>query len=153
MDAVAGSRTGRALARPGAVRYPPRVTTPRPPSLGLRHAALRVRDLAAAEAFFAGPLGYAVVWRPDPENVYLSRDGDNLALHRAEGPTPETEGLLDHLGIFVPRAADVDAWERHLDAAGARIVAPSRTHRDGSRSLYVAGPEGILVQVLHVPGA
>jgi len=127
------------------------VTAPRPPALGLRHAALRVQDLAAAEAFFVSTLGYAVEWRPDPENVYLARDGDSLALHRVErvdGP-----GLLDHLGLLVARAEDVDAWERHLDAAGARIVARPRTHRDGARSLYVAGPEGIVVQILHHPRA
>lgn len=118
-----------------------------PPSLGLRHAALRVRDLASVEAFFTGPLGYRVTWRPDPDDVYLVRDGDNLALHRAaEG---QGTGLLDHLGIRVERREDVDAWERHLDAAGARIVGRPRTHRDGSRSLYVEGPEGIVVQIIH----
>ena len=121
----------------------------RPPSLGLRHAALRVRDLAAAEAFFTGLLGYRVAWRPDPENVYLVRDGDNLALHRAAAGPDGGPGLLDHLGLLVPRAEDVDAWERHLEAAGARLRARSRTHRDGSRSLYVEGPEGIVVQVIH----
>ena len=120
-----------------------------PPSLGLRHAALRVRDLAAAEAFFTGPLGYRVVWRPDPENVYLVREGDNLALHRAE--RVEAPGALDHLGILVPRREDVDAWERHLDAAGARIVARPRNHRDGTRSLYLEGPEGLVVQIIHHP--
>jgi catechol 2,3-dioxygenase-like lactoylglutathione lyase family enzyme len=123
------------------------VESSRPPSLGLRHAALKVRDLAAAEAFFTGPLGYRVTWRPDPDNVYLVRDGDNLALHRAE--RGEGTGLLDHLGIRVERPEEVDAWERHLDAAGAKVVARPRTHRDGSRSLYVEGPEGIVVQVIH----
>ena len=123
----------------------------RPPSLGLRHAALRVKDRAAAEDFFVRALGYEIEWRPDAENVYLRRDADNLALHRAaEAGGP---GLLDHLGIFVARAEDVDAWERWLDAAGAEIVARPRTHRDGARSLYVRGPEGILVQILHHPRA
>ncbi len=117
-----------------------------PPALGLRHAALRVRDLAAAEAFFTGTLGYRVVWRPDPENVYLVREGDNLALHRAE--RVEGPGALDHLGILVPRREDVDAWERHLDACGAKLAARARDHRDGTRSLYVEGPEGIVVQVI-----
>ena len=124
----------------------------RPPSLGLRHAALRVRDLAAAEDFFVRVLGYEVGWRPDPDNVYLRRAGDGVALHRdpdaGGGP-----GMLDHLGLFVARAEDVDAWERHLDACGATIVARPRTHRDGARSLYVAGPEGLVVQVLHHPAA
>lgn len=126
-------------------RYARTVNPARPPSLGLRHAALKVRDLAAVEAFFTGPLGYQVTWRPDPDNVYLVRDGDNLALHRADDAGP---GRLDHLGLRVEKPEDVDAWERHLDAAGARIAARPRAHRDGSRSLYVEGPEGIVVQVI-----
>ncbi len=127
----------------------------RPPSLGLRHAALRVRDLAAAEDFFVRVLGYEVAWRPDPENVYLRRNADDVALHHVTpgSGAPEGKGMLDHLGIFVPRAEDVDAWEKWLDARGARIVARPRTHRDGARSLYVEGPEGIVVQVLHHPAA
>lgn len=145
------------------------MTRPLPPSLGLRHVALRVRGLAAVERFFVEALGYRVEWRPDPENVYLTRDEDNVALHAAGGdpddaPSPPRapgeppaaaagRARLDHLGIFVGRAEDVDAWERHLDAAGARIVARPRTHRDGARSLYVEGPEGIVVQILHHPRA
>ena len=110
-----------------------------------------MRNLAAAEDFFGRALGYAVEWRPDPENVYLTRGGDNVALHRVEeGGDP---GLLDHLGVLVARAEDVDLWEKHLDEVGARILARPRTHRDGARSLYVAGPEGIVVQILHHPPA
>ncbi|HEX9241935.1 MAG TPA: VOC family protein [Anaeromyxobacter sp.] len=125
-----------------------------PPSLGLRHAALRVRDLAAAEDFFVRVLGYEVGWRPDPENVYLRRAGDDVALHRdVDRAAGEGPGMLDHLGLFVARAEEVDAWERHLDACGARILKRPRTHRDGARSLYVAGPEGLVVQVLHHPAA
>ena len=127
-----------------------------PPSLGLRHAALRVRDLAAAEVFFVTALGYRVEWRPDGDDVYLIRDHDNVALHRVDdagGSGASSDGLLDHLGLLVARAEDVDAWERHLDEVGARIVARPRTHRDGARSLYVAGPEGIVVQIIHHPPA
>jgi catechol 2,3-dioxygenase-like lactoylglutathione lyase family enzyme len=123
----------------------------RPPSLGLRHAALRVRDLAAVEAFFVGALGYEVAWRPDPDNVYLRRAADDVALHRVD--VAAGKGMLDHLGIFVARAEDVDAWERHLDAVGAKVVRRPKKHRDGATSLYVEGPEGLLVQVLHHPAA
>ena len=118
-----------------------------PPTLGLRHAALTVRDLAAAEAFFVDLLGYRVEWRPDPENVYLVRAEDDVALHR--GAPEAGKGLLDHLGLFVAHAEDVDAWERHLDACGAKLAARARDHRDGTRSLYVEGPEGIVVQIIH----
>jgi catechol 2,3-dioxygenase-like lactoylglutathione lyase family enzyme len=122
-----------------------------PPTLGLRHVALRVHDLPAAERFFTGALGYRVEWRPDPDNVYLIRSHDNVALHRVDA-APE-RGLLDHVGLLVERAEDVDAWATWLEARGVRLLSAPRTHRDGARSLYAAGPEGLVVQVIHHPPA
>ena len=52
--------------------------------LGIRHVALYVADLAAAERFWVDVMGYAVEWRPDPDNVYLCGARDNLALHRKD---------------------------------------------------------------------
>jgi catechol 2,3-dioxygenase-like lactoylglutathione lyase family enzyme len=112
--------------------------------------ALRFSDLRAAEGFFVELLGYRVEWRPDAQNVYLVRHGDNVALHGvgvAPGP-----GMLDHIGLLVARAEDVDAWADWLEARGAKIAAPPRTHRDGARSLYLTGPEGLVVQIIHHPG-
>ena len=106
-----------------------------------------MRDLEAAERFFVEVLGYRLEWRPDVENVYLARQGDNVALHRvAEAPGP---GMLDHIGLLVARAEDVDAWAAWLEVRGARLIARPRTHRDGARSLYLEGPEGLVVQVIH----
>ncbi len=126
---------------------------PAPPHLGLRHVALRFFDLAAAERFFVDVLGYEVEWRPDPENVYLRGAGDNVALHRTSRPASPApaEGLLDHIGILLAAPAQVDAWAEWLASAGARILSPPRTHRDGARSLSVEGPEGLVVQVIHHP--
>ena len=125
--------------------------TSAPPTLGLRHVALRVHDLEAAERFFVEALGYRVEWRPDADDVYLIRAHDNVALHRVEAPPPR--GLLDHVGILVERPEDVDAWAGWLDQRGVQVVQRPRTHRDGARSLYAAGPEGIVVQVIHHPPA
>jgi catechol 2,3-dioxygenase-like lactoylglutathione lyase family enzyme len=122
-----------------------RVVT-RPPMLGIRHVALYVGDLAAAERFWVDVMGYAVEWRPDPDNVYLCGARDNLALHRKD---VSGDGRLDHIGIAVAAAADVDAWAAHLEARGVAVKAAPRTHRDGSRSLYFHGPEGLLVQIIH----
>ena len=128
----------------------------RPALLGIRHVALVVADLAAAERFWVEVLGYQVEWRPDPDNVYLRGGHDNLALHRgpvarldpaAAGPAPG--GQLDHLGLAVAFAADVDAWAAHLRAHGVALKTPPRTHRDGSRSLYFYGPEQVLIQIIH----
>jgi catechol 2,3-dioxygenase-like lactoylglutathione lyase family enzyme len=122
-----------------------------PPALGLRHVALFVHDLAAAERFFVDVLGYRVEWRPEEDDVYLTRHQDSVALHRArERPA---HGMLDHVGILVAHADDVDAWARWVADQGATILTAPRTHRDGARSLYVEGPEGLVVQILHYPPA
>jgi catechol 2,3-dioxygenase-like lactoylglutathione lyase family enzyme len=119
----------------------------RPPMLGIRHVALFVRDLDGAERFWVDTMGYAVEWRPDADNVYLHGAHDNLALHR--GSPPSGQGALDHIGIAVAAAADVDAWAAHLEAQGMRLKAQPKSHRDGSRSLYFHGPEGLVIQVIH----
>jgi catechol 2,3-dioxygenase-like lactoylglutathione lyase family enzyme len=127
-----------------------------PPVIGLCHLALNVADVARAEAFYVGVLGFAVEWRPDPENVYLRLGADNLAIHRAAAPDEpafaQNRGQrLAHLGIVVPRPDDVDAWADHLRRHGTAILAEPRTHRDGARSLYTADPEGNVVQILYHP--
>ena len=114
----------------------------------LNHVALVCADLEACEAFYVGVLGLAVVWRPDPDNVYLSSGSDNLALHRG---APQPGGALDHIGFAVASAGDVDVWHEWLRAARVRITAAPRTHRDGSRSLYCQDPGGTLVQLIFLP--
>jgi len=117
-----------------------------PASLGIRHVALTVRDLEAAERFWVSLMGYEVEWRPDADNVYLHGGRDNLALHRGEAVE---RGQLDHIGIAVPTAADVDAWAAHLEARGVALKTRPKTHRDGSRSIYFYGPQQLLIQVIH----
>lgn len=121
-----------------------------PPLVGIRHVALRVRDLAATERFWVDVIGFRVEWRPDDDNVYLASGADNLALHRADSVVGD--GALDHVGLAVARAEDVDAWAAHLRASGVALATEPRTHRDGSRSLYFRDPAGTLVQILwHAP--
>jgi catechol 2,3-dioxygenase-like lactoylglutathione lyase family enzyme len=104
-------------------------------------------------AFYVDVLGYTVEWEPDPQNLYLTRGSDNLALHASnDGPAPnEPRGVLDHLGIVVPDIDDVDAWDTWLRAHGHVPEKAVKTHRDGARSLYVRDPEGNLLQFLWHP--
>ena len=131
------------------------MTSPRdrPPLRGIRHVALFSSDLDAAERFWVDVMGYAVEWRPDPDNVYLTSGTDNLALHRRAAIVPATAPVspdrLDHVGLAVPVPADVDAWFEHLAGHGVRVRNPPRTHRDGSRSLYFETPDGVLVQIIY----
>ena len=139
-----------------------------PRHAGLRHLALNVRQLDEMKRFYVDLLGFAVEWEPDADNVYLSSGTDNLALHRSTplttGRSTElTEGLstsveakpsespLDHLGLIVREAGDVDEWAAFLESRGVTLNAKPRTHRDGARSFYFKDPDGNSVQIIHHP--
>ena len=123
-----------------------------PPTIGMRHVALFVPDLAACEHFYCELLGMAVEWRPDPDNVYLSSGRDNLALHRLpEGVTVDGPQRLDHIGFLLAQAGDVDAWYEFLSARGIKMKTEPRTHRDGARSFYCLDPCGTVVQMIFHP--
>ena len=117
---------------------------------GLRHLALRVRDVRRATEFYRSIFGMRVVWQPDPQNVYLSSGADNLALHEDAAAGPG--GALDHLGFLVASPEEVHAAAATLRARGVPIAHEPRTHRDGSVSCYCRDPDGNLVQVLYLPG-
>jgi catechol 2,3-dioxygenase-like lactoylglutathione lyase family enzyme len=153
----------------------------RPPHAGLRHLALNARDLAAMKQFYVDVLGFAVEWEPDADNVYLSSGIDNLALHRSakasrsnDGASRSNDGAsrskgsqaaddewsarlqpsespLDHLGLIVRTADDVDRWAAFLESRGIPLDAQPKTHRDGARSCYFSDPDGNKVQIIHHP--
>jgi catechol 2,3-dioxygenase-like lactoylglutathione lyase family enzyme len=135
----------------------------RPSHKGLRHVALNVRRLDEMKHFYVDLLGFAIEWEPDADNIYLSSGIDNLALHRsssdAETGKRDTEGsghpgvreALDHLGLIVRAADDVDRWAEFLEGQGVVIDARPRTHRDGARSCYFRDPDGNRIQVIYHP--
>ena len=61
------------------------------------------------------------------------------------------ETRLDHFGIVLKKAVDVDAWHEHLKAGGAKILKEPKTHRDGARSFYTQDPDGNVLQFIHHP--
>jgi catechol 2,3-dioxygenase-like lactoylglutathione lyase family enzyme len=121
----------------------------RPSHRGLRHLALGVRQFDAMKRFYIDLLGFEVEWEPDADNVYLSSGVDNLALHRS--PDATAGGALDHLGLIVRSAGDVDAWAGFLQSRGVTIDSEPRTHRDGARSCYFKDPDGNSIQIIHHP--
>lgn len=120
-----------------------------PATLGIRHIALRVKELRRSMKFYAGVLGFRVEWHPDPKNVYLSSGNDNLALHEASAAPG---GTLDHFGLAVSSPEEVDRWADFLKNSGIRLEQEPKTHRDGARSIYFRDPDGNLIQVIfHEP--
>ena len=120
---------------------------------GMRHIALKVKDIGRSKAFYQGTLGMEVVWEPDPENAYLSSGCDNLALHALSPGVnpPPADQQLDHLGFVVESVERVRELEEELRAKGVKILQPFKVHRDGSASFYCADPDGIMIQLLYEP--
>ena len=125
----------------------------RPSHAGLRHLALNARRLDEMKRFYVDLLGFTVEWEPDADNIYLSSGADNLALHRTapSSAAPAADSALDHLGLIVRAAGDVDRWAEFLEGHGVTIDAQPRTHRDGARSCYFRDPDGNRVQIIHHP--
>jgi catechol 2,3-dioxygenase-like lactoylglutathione lyase family enzyme len=110
--------------------------------------------MADMKAFYVDVLGFQVEWEPDPQNVYLTSGRDNLALHEAgaePGPGQPGPGALDHLGLIVGSAGQVDDWAAFLESQGVALDMRPKTHRDGARSLYFRDPDGNRVQIIHHP--
>lgn len=106
--------------------------------------------MAKARSFYQDLLGMRVVWEPDPDNVYLSSGIDNLALHTAKLEASDAQ-RLDHLGFILDTRDSVDAWQSYFEQNDCAILKPTKDHRDGSRSFYVADPDGNMVQMLYEP--
>ena len=119
--------------------------------LGMRHAALYVRDMEQTRRFYEDLVGLLVIWAPDPDNVYLTSGRDNVALHTAPEGHVFEGGHLDHIGFLFRSTGGVDAIYQTLTAASVPIHQERKRHRDDSYSFYAHDPDGVLVQFLYEP--
>lgn len=120
---------------------------------GMRHVALKVKDVARSKRFYREMFGMEVVWEPDPQNVYLSSGCDNIAIHEVAADYAENtaERQLDHIGFVVDSVERVKDLEKEFIARGIKIVHRFKVHRDGSASFYCADPDGVVIQLLYEP--
>ena len=126
----------------------------RPTHKGIRHLALHVQALDQMKHFYTEILGYAVEWEPDSDNIYLTSGTDNVALHRSvRGTTKEvtSSNTLDHFGLVVSSATDVDSWADYLHTKNVVLDKAPKTHRDGARSCYFSDPDGNQIQIIYHP--
>ena len=123
---------------------------------GLRHLALKVRDIEKSKAFYETIFHMTVVWQPDPDNVYMSSGVDNLALHQipqgklVDYPQEHSQ-VLDHFGFIMDSPASVDRLYDIAVAEGIPIVHQPKHHRDGSYSFYLSDPDRLTIQILYEP--
>ena len=131
--------------------------------LQIDHVVLRVRDVAAMQAFYCDVLGCSVDRRQEAIGLLQLRAGTSLIdlvdvegkLGRMGGAAPGLDGHnLDHLCLRV-EPFDRDAIIAHLDAHGVRAGEfGMRYGADGvGPSQYLFDPEGNLVELKGPPGA
>jgi glyoxylase I family protein len=103
---------------------------------GAHHVALTVRDAERSAAWYTDLLGMQVVLKGDDENVHF-----RVMLHPESGwvmgvreypghPDGEFDELrtgLDHLAFTVSSRAELEAWERHLEARGVPFTPVAET--------------------------
>ena len=95
-----------------------------PPGTRIGHVHLNVGDLAAAEAFYAGALGFDVTVRGYPGALFVSAGGyhHHLGLNTwaGEGAPPPPEGSrgLREFAIVLPSAESLAAEAYRLSEAG-----------------------------------
>ncbi|MBI4590013.1 MAG: VOC family protein [Candidatus Rokubacteria bacterium] len=110
--------------------------------MGLRHLALKTRDLKATERFYTGVLGLRVAFR-HRGMVFLASPGEEDLLNfcQASRRFDPKAGGLDHFGLRLDRRRFRSLQDR-LKAAGVRL-----TGRRGRWGIYFKDPNGYTVEL------
>ena len=106
------------------------------------HAALRFRDLDAAEKFYVDTLGFGVRSKEefrDGQPAIITKAGVGLVGGRSEG-------ALDHVAFEVPSLADAIAL---VEEKGLKLIRGPLDMPYG-RSIYIEDPEGTEVELIEV---
>lgn len=122
------------------------------------HVVLRVRDLAASEAFYREALGCVVVRRRDDLGLVHVRAGTSLIdlvsvtgeLGRQGGAAPGPEGRnVDHVCLRV-EPFDADAIDAHLATIGVQTCGRAATNFGAAGvgpALYLRDPDGNTIEL------
>ena len=112
--------------------------------------AIRVRDMAAALAFYLGPLEFALERGGETEsNSAISRGDARLMLETAadhygdeyNAAIRERLGSASAIALYI-EADDLAGFQSRLEAAGVRIVDPLADRPWGQAELTVEDNEG-----------
>jgi catechol 2,3-dioxygenase-like lactoylglutathione lyase family enzyme len=128
---------------------------------GVHHVFLNVTDLARARRFYAWlmpRLGYPGVTDMEGVSGYWGKGGSvwikqTPARFAADSFDKDRVGLCE-IAFRADSRAQVDALARALAAEGVRILDPPReyTYTPGYYALFFADPDGIKLEVVHIPG-
>src|SRR4030095_11311754 len=107
------------------------------PQKGLRHIALKSRDLKKTEKFYIGVLGLEVAFRHPPSMIFLTTpgSGDLLNFVKTDRRQRVNQGLK-HLGFKVT-STQLKKLEEKFKKLNIQIDG-----RRGKTAFYITDPEG-----------
>lgn len=111
-------------------------------NLGLRHVALKTRDLPRTERFYVDVLGLRIAF-PHRGMIFLETPGgrDLLNFVETRRKFDPAAGGLDHFGLHFSRAR----WKK-VCARVKRAGVKARGRR-GSTAIYIEDPNGYTVEL------
>ena len=127
----------------------------RPPLVGIAHIAFQVGDLAKAQAFYGGLLGYDDAFRLYKEDgtttlVYF-KVNDRQYIEIFPGLPPEQDDRLSHIAL---ETTNLEALRVYLAEKGVQVPGKVNTGRDGNLNFTVKDPDGHRVEfVQYQPGS
>lgn len=133
-------------------------------STGFHHVDLVVSSILRSLPFYREllePLGWYRVGEVEGERGetiwYISGAGGSLGLREAQSPSDTYDRYrvgLHHLALEAPSRAAVDAAADWLQARGAQIESEPREYgyMPGYYAVFFYDPDGIKLEIVHVPG-
>lgn len=108
---------------------------------GLRHVALKTRNLVKTERFYTGILGMKVAFRVPPNMIFFRTAGANDLLNfvKTDRPIAPRRGL-DHIGFKVSSRG-----LKRLEAVLKKNRVPIEGRRGGT-ALYIRDPNGYSIE-------
>ncbi len=101
----------------------------------LDHVALQTPDIAGSVAFYQKQFGAQIIYQ-DASWAFLRIGQGKLALVK-----PEQHPAHVALRVDLPQ----------LEAIAAQHKQPVKTHRDGTRGIYIADPAGNQLELIYYP--
>src|SRR5258706_8476364 len=127
----------------------------RPPLVGIAHIAFQVSDLAKAQAFYGGLLGYDDAFRLYKEDgttrlVYF-KVNDRQYIEIFPGLPPEQEDRLSHIALAT---TNLEALRLYLAEKAVPVPEKVNKGQDGNVNFTVKDPDGHRVEfVQYQPGS
>ncbi len=114
----------------------------------LNHLTLRVKDIAAAQAFYTDVLGMTVNRRLGSTMTFLQCGDSEFVIVKSENPgKSDGKGAgIDHFGFKVNSTAEVDEAAEYLRDQHVTILAGPADRSDG-RFVFFVDPDGNMLEI------